>query len=194
MSRWSFSVEQDGMVVASGDAPTEDGAKREAGHYAMMYAQDGPVKVSLRERVRGTPTLPLEGKAQDDCEVCHGTKGGVRGNENIVDGKVICDYCHAEHLTSKAQDEDLPDRFGELPERTRPSIFDGQPPLTEEDKRGYSKEQWAEIIAENSGGLDGVEAGGAAGEDRRTVEAVSKGDDGVESGVVGVGEQKGVDG
>lgn len=144
--------------------------------------------------VRGTPTLPLEGKAQDDCEVCHGTKGGVRGNENIVDGKVICDYCHAEHLTSKAQDEDLPDRFGELPERTRPSIFDGQPPLTEEDKRGYSKEQWAEIIAENSGGLDGVEAGGAAGEDRRTVEAVSKGDDGVESGAVGVGEKKGVDG
>jgi uncharacterized Zn finger protein (UPF0148 family) len=111
-----------------------------------------------------------------------------------VDGKVICDYCHAEHLTSKAQDEDLPDRFGELPERTRPSIFDGQPPLTEEDKRGYSKEQWAEIIAENSGGLDGVEAGGAAGEDRRTVEAVSKGDDGVESGAVGVGEKKGVDG
>jgi hypothetical protein len=40
----------------------------------------------------------------------------------------------------------------------------------------------------------GVEVGGAAGEDRRTVEAVSKGDDGVESGVVGVGEQKGVDG
>ena len=49
--------------------------------------------------------------------------------------------------------------FGELPERTRPSIFDGQPPLTEEDKRGYSKEQWAEIIAENKGGSDGVEAG-----------------------------------
>jgi hypothetical protein len=94
----------------------------------------------------------------------------------------------------KAQDVDLPDRFGELPERTRPSIFDGQPPLTEEDMRGYSKEQWAEIIAGNKGGLDGVEAGGAAGEDRRTVEAVSKGDDGVESGAVGVGEKKGVDG
>lgn len=154
MSRWSFLVEQDGMVVASGDAPTEAEAKREAGHYAMMYAQDGPVKVSVKE-VRRNPTLPREGKAQD---------------------------------------EDFPDRFGELPERTRPSIFDGQPPLTEEDKRGYSKEQWAEIIAENKGGSDGVEAGGAAGEDRRTVEAVSKGDDGVESGAVGVGEQKGVDG
>ena len=65
MSRWSFLVEQDGMVVASGDAPTEDGAKREAGHYAMMYAQDGPVKVSVKE-VQGTPTLPREGKAQDE--------------------------------------------------------------------------------------------------------------------------------
>ena len=65
MSRWSFLVEQDGMVVASGDAPTEDGAKREAGHYAMMYSQDGPVKVSVKE-VQGTPTLPREGKAQDD--------------------------------------------------------------------------------------------------------------------------------
>lgn len=189
---WEFSVEQDGMVVASGEAPTEESARREAAHYALMYSQDGPVKVSIKE-VQGTPTVPRGGKAQDDCEVCHGTKGGVPGNENIVDGKVICDYCHAEHLTSKAQEPDLPEHFGELPERTRPSIFDGMRPLTEEDKKGYSEEQWAEIIAENSGGSDGDEAGGAAGEDRRTVEAVSKGDDGVESGAVGVGEQKGVD-
>lgn len=37
--------------------------------------------------------LPREG---GKCEICHGTKGGVPGNENIIDGKVICDYCHAE--------------------------------------------------------------------------------------------------
>ena len=55
--------------------------------------------IAAADRARG-------GKAQDDCEVCHGTKGGVPGNENIVDGKVICDYCHAEHLTSKAQEPD----------------------------------------------------------------------------------------
>ena len=47
MSRWIFSVEQDGMVVASGEAPTEDEAKREAAHYALMYGQDGTVKVSV---------------------------------------------------------------------------------------------------------------------------------------------------
>lgn len=29
-----------------------------------------------------------------NCEICHGEKGGVRGN--IIDGKIVCDYCHAE--------------------------------------------------------------------------------------------------
>ncbi len=32
----------------------------------------------------------------DNCEVCHGRKGGTRGNENIIDGVVMCDYCHSE--------------------------------------------------------------------------------------------------
>ena len=31
----------------------------------------------------------------DKCEICGGAKGGVPGNENIVDGLVVCDYCHA---------------------------------------------------------------------------------------------------
>ena len=34
----------------------------------------------------------------DHCEVCHGDRGGVRGNENVVGGQVICDYCHADKL------------------------------------------------------------------------------------------------
>jgi hypothetical protein len=51
MSRWNFTVEQDGMEVASGEAPTEDEAKREAGHYALMYSQDGPVKFQLKQRL-----------------------------------------------------------------------------------------------------------------------------------------------
>lgn len=36
-------------------------------------------------------------KYPDNCEVCHGANGGVRGNEQLVDGKVMCDYCHAEY-------------------------------------------------------------------------------------------------
>jgi hypothetical protein len=30
---------------------------------------------------------------RDNCRVCEGTSGGVPGNENIVHGVVICDYC-----------------------------------------------------------------------------------------------------
>jgi hypothetical protein len=29
----------------------------------------------------------------DNCQVCLGASGGVRGNENIVDDVVTCDYC-----------------------------------------------------------------------------------------------------
>lgn len=33
----------------------------------------------------------------DNCAVCGGRKGGIRGNENIVNGTVMCDYCEAEY-------------------------------------------------------------------------------------------------
>lgn len=38
---------------------------------------------------------------RDNCEVCHGKQGGVRGNENVLtlmDGSevVMCDYCHSD--------------------------------------------------------------------------------------------------
>jgi hypothetical protein len=33
---------------------------------------------------------------RDNCEVCHGAKGGVRGNENRIGGLVACDYCHSD--------------------------------------------------------------------------------------------------
>jgi hypothetical protein len=32
----------------------------------------------------------------DNCEICLGAKGGVRGNENVIGGIVACDYCHAD--------------------------------------------------------------------------------------------------
>jgi hypothetical protein len=33
---------------------------------------------------------------KDNCQVCDGAKGGVRGNENRIAGLVACDYCHAD--------------------------------------------------------------------------------------------------
>lgn len=32
----------------------------------------------------------------DNCEICLGESGGTLGNENIIDGVTVCDYCHAE--------------------------------------------------------------------------------------------------
>jgi hypothetical protein len=38
----------------------------------------------------------------DACEVCNGANGGVPGNESIVKGLVMCDYCHALSTKEKA--------------------------------------------------------------------------------------------
>ncbi len=38
-------------------------------------------------------------KYPDNCEICKGTSSGVRGNENIVNGIVMCDYCSVKHDT-----------------------------------------------------------------------------------------------
>lgn len=34
----------------------------------------------------------------DKCDVCHGRNDGVLGNENVINGVIMCDYCHAESL------------------------------------------------------------------------------------------------
>lgn len=34
--------------------------------------------------------------SKDGCEVCGGTRGGVPGNEGVVDGMVACDACQAD--------------------------------------------------------------------------------------------------
>jgi hypothetical protein len=40
---------------------------------------------------------------RDACEVCKGERGGVPGNENIIDGVVMCDYRSADrHKTPNA--------------------------------------------------------------------------------------------
>ena len=48
--RFVFEVWQDGGKVAAVDGPDRYKAMAEIGHYAMMYGQDGPVKVFERDR------------------------------------------------------------------------------------------------------------------------------------------------
>jgi hypothetical protein len=41
----------------------------------------------------GTGFQTFKAHEPDDCQVCLGKRGGVKGNENIVDGVVMCDFC-----------------------------------------------------------------------------------------------------
>ena len=48
--RYSFRIIQDGMTVVSASGTDQRQLKAEAAHYAMMYAQDGPVQVKFSSR------------------------------------------------------------------------------------------------------------------------------------------------
>jgi hypothetical protein len=37
------------------------------------------------------------------CEICGGTKGGTPGNENIIDGICVCDFCTEEYPETKRE-------------------------------------------------------------------------------------------
>lgn len=36
--------------------------------------------------------------ARDNCMICLGARGGEPGNENIINGVAVCDYCHVTWL------------------------------------------------------------------------------------------------
>jgi len=38
---------------------------------------------------------------KDKCQACGGTRGGVPGNENIVNGRLLCDYCTVDTLLNQ---------------------------------------------------------------------------------------------
>lgn len=54
----------------------------------------------MREQLRDELKTQIDHELErrDDCERCHGERGGVRGNENFVNGVLLCDYCCAEDL------------------------------------------------------------------------------------------------
>lgn len=57
----SFAIIQGGITVASGSGPLDD-IRREARHYAAVYAQDGHVRVRVRRlKDRTLPTRTEHG-------------------------------------------------------------------------------------------------------------------------------------
>src|ERR1700722_7499416 len=54
---------------------------------ADLEAQLAAAKADIAENDKVIADL------RDGCEVCGGAKGGVPGNENIINGKRVCAYC-----------------------------------------------------------------------------------------------------
>lgn len=55
-----------------------------------------PVSQAYDEFLAALEAAEAAAKKVDRCWICHGTRGGVPGNENWVDGILMCDYCHSE--------------------------------------------------------------------------------------------------
>ncbi len=49
----------------------------------------------------------------DKCEMALCSRAGVRGNENLIYGLIVCDYCHAEMLPSPSKKKAMPSSRGE---------------------------------------------------------------------------------
>jgi hypothetical protein len=56
----------------------------------VRYILSGGGKLQVIRRKRNEPRM------LDKCEICEGKRGGVPGNENIIQGIIVCDYCHAD--------------------------------------------------------------------------------------------------
>lgn len=88
------------------------------------------------------------------CEQCGGTRGGTPGNENIVDGRKLCDCCHADLMrTPGVPTSDQRQRFDEW-FRKEMSL----PPETDTasiDAAWLPYRAWKAALASGVGGPDG---------------------------------------
>lgn len=69
------------------------GADRKGGG---IYCVPAPPVEEIGPEGGAAPTEP------DNCQICHGRQGGVKGNENVINGVVMCDYCHADQMNLTA--------------------------------------------------------------------------------------------
>lgn len=60
-ARWAVEDKATGMPMAQGIASTAKEASREATHYAIQYAQDGPVRWWVRQNRKTVIQGSLEG-------------------------------------------------------------------------------------------------------------------------------------
>ena len=89
------------------ECPWIEGNPRSRLHFALGYARALGKQV---ERIM-EPQIEVLQALPDNCQVCLGESGGVRGNENRIEGLVVCDYCHVKISNGMAKSPDVPYDF-----------------------------------------------------------------------------------
>jgi hypothetical protein len=91
--------------LSEGQAHHEDtGHGNPSGLYLSFEdtANDAGLYHLGESELEGTTCCQPDGQVEDkdrpldNCQVCRGARGGVLGNENVIAGVVVCDYCHAD--------------------------------------------------------------------------------------------------
>lgn len=79
----------------------KESLRKIANEYEKLQAENDKLKAE-KSRLMEALNYELPEKYPDNCEVCKGAKAGVRGNENIVDDVVMCDYCTLDAISADA--------------------------------------------------------------------------------------------
>lgn len=67
-------------------------------HAGMLESSGEPTQDALSELDDAVQTWRAFKYPDSPCEGCNGTRGGVPGNENIVNGRILCDFCHVDEM------------------------------------------------------------------------------------------------
>lgn len=67
----------------------------------ILQALDDAVQETLNQLAEAGTAPPQWGVGMRSCQICQDTRDGVVGNGNVINGIVVCDYCHADMLKFK---------------------------------------------------------------------------------------------
>ena len=61
------------------------------------------IPMTLRQQIDSALDATTPAQEEMGCQICKGAKG-VPGNEQIINGIVVCDYCHVAYIREEGGD------------------------------------------------------------------------------------------
>ena len=85
----------DRLTVISTETKNYDYGRNRTDRQMQYEDANKQARLTVERQTAMLPQTDLTLRIKDDCEVCKGESGGVQGNENIINGTPVCDYCSA---------------------------------------------------------------------------------------------------